>query len=580
MKVKQLLCLATVALTVTVQAQDLNIRVNEKGKVGFVDQSGNEVIKCQYESAMPFSDGTAIVTKSGKSGIIDATGKVLLPLKYTQIASWNSDLYLIKAGKKMGLADHSGKIVLEPVYSHISKANCYGKALIALGGSATSNEGKSYMLNAKYGIIDSKGNVLVTPKYKGLYEFSYDGKDKYPLYEGKGLEYSYHYTVDTLLTDCAYLGFSKNGFAIQSAGIMDGNGNELVKQGLYDFVTQPQDGMTRYYIAKKKQTLCGYHNLNTGESLQVATFDTAIGNMTFWSHGDFIGDIAPVNGETWSFIDKTGKVLRSGYKSLKYSRSTKLWAAQNSSSLWEVFDDKNADVTTLSNYEDINFPANAGDKEVFSVMKDGKYGCINRTGEVIVPFEYEQILSNLYNTLAVKNNGKWGLLSASNDVMIPTEYIGIILPSEYNAEHFWVRKSDSLYYHINLNTKEVSNVGYKAVTNFANGIAHVAPVTMTVNDIPINRAQCFLPNTPKATIDALDISTSIGAFGCLLNTEDVLFFDLPVSTMYKDKVVKEIEKRGNKELTKTEKKKILLDVTKENRSYGLDSTLGEDEWNY
>ena len=156
------------------QAQELKILVNKKGKIGYADLNGNEVIKCQYESAQPFNNGIAIVTKSGKSGIIDATGKVLLPLKYTQILTWNNELYIIKDGKKMGLADHQGKVVLPANYSHISRPNCYGKALVAVGGKATANEKKTYMANAKYGIIDTRGNILVTPKYKGLYEFSFD----------------------------------------------------------------------------------------------------------------------------------------------------------------------------------------------------------------------------------------------------------------------------------------------------------------------------------------------------------------------------------------------------------------------
>ena len=140
MRLKNLLCLGFFALSVNVQAQDLKILVNNKGKVGYADQQGNEVIKCQYESGQPFKNGVAIVTKSGKNGIIDTKGNILLPLKYSQILKWNENLYLIKDGKTMGLADHYGKIILPVSYSHISKPNCYGKALIAQGGKATPNE--------------------------------------------------------------------------------------------------------------------------------------------------------------------------------------------------------------------------------------------------------------------------------------------------------------------------------------------------------------------------------------------------------------------------------------------------------
>lgn len=572
--------MAALALSMNVQAQDLKILVDKKGKIGFADQNGNEVIKCQYESAQPFCDGSAIVTKSGKSGIIDATGEVLLPLKYTQILTWNKELYIIKSGKKMGLANHQGKVVLPANYSYISKPNCYGKALIALGGKATANEKKTYMAHAKYGIIDTKGNILVNPKYKGLYEFSFNGSNKYPYYEGKRLEYSYHNTTDTLVTDCSYLGFSGNGLSIHNAGIMDGNGKELLKAGLYYFVMQPQNGMVRYYNVEKRKTLCGYHNTITGKGFQAAKFDSHIDNINYWTHGDFTGDIAPVNGTSWSFIDKNGTILRSDYTSLKHSQATGLWAAKNSSEKWDVLDEANNNVDALSGFGDINFPTKEGDKEIFSVMKGEVYGCINRTGTVVVPFEYEQALSNTFDAIAVKKDGKWGVVSANNTLLIPTDYAGLILPSERNANHYWVMKADSLYYHLNLSTKNLSNTGYKHVYNYDKEFAYVVPLGMEVEDNQVNRAQLYAPNTAKAAIDALDMSKYKDAFVNIVNTKDEVVFDLPVSTMYMDAIRKEIEKRSGNRLTITEKKNLLLNVTRENRSYDLKSTLGEEEWDY
>lgn len=150
MRLRKILMVASVTFACVAQAQDLTIHVNKKGKVGFVDKNGAEVIKCAYESAYPFSGGYAIVTKSGKSGIIDERGKVVLPLKYTSIMPWNQSLYLIKTDKIQGLASHDGKVVLPTKYSFISKPNCYGKALVAVGGKqSSSSDKKQYMLNAK-----------------------------------------------------------------------------------------------------------------------------------------------------------------------------------------------------------------------------------------------------------------------------------------------------------------------------------------------------------------------------------------------------------------------------------------------
>lgn len=562
------------------QAQDLKIHVNKKGKIGYSDLKGNEVIKCQYESAQPFKEGTAIVTKSGKSGIINTTGKVILPLKYTQILSWNSDLYVIKDGKKMGLADHHGKIVLPVKYSHISRLNCYNKALIAVGGKPTTEEKGTYMKNAKYGIIDNRGNILVNPKYKGLYEFSFDGTGKNPYHQGKRLSYSDHFTKDTLETDCSYLGFSSNNTNVYYAGVMNGRGKMLVKTGLYYFVMQPQSNMARYYNVKKKKTLCGYHNITTGKGFQAAEFDSKIDDIDYWTHGDYIGDIAPVNGTSWSFIDKQGKTLRSGYTDLKHSQTTGLWAAKNDSETWDVFNKANNDVESLSGFQDINFPANEEDKELFSVKKAGKYGCVDRTGTVVIPFEYERTCSNTYDVVLVKKNGKWGALTADNTLLIPAEYKDIVFPKERNAQHFWVKESDDLYHHLNLSTKKISKNGYAVVYNYDNDFAYVVPKDMKVEDNMLNRAQIYPPYTAKKTIDEIEMSKHTDAFVNIVNIKDEMVFDLPVSTLYMGEIRKEIEKRGDKPLTSTEKKNLLLEITKENRSYDLKSTLGEEEWNY
>ena len=140
MKFKLLLLTLSLFIVCGINSQSLKIHVDKKGYVGFVDENGTEVIKCQYSSATPFKNGISIVCKSGKYGCIDKTGAVTLPIKYSQISELNENLYLIKNGKKLGLADKSGIVIHEAKYSMISKFNCYGKAIIALGETLTTYE--------------------------------------------------------------------------------------------------------------------------------------------------------------------------------------------------------------------------------------------------------------------------------------------------------------------------------------------------------------------------------------------------------------------------------------------------------
>lgn len=582
MNPSRFIIVAALALASVAQAQDYKIMVDKKGRVGFADQNGNEVVKCAYESAQPFRNGCAIVTKSGKSGLIDATGKVVLPLKYTQILPWTDKCWLIKNGKTMGLAASDGKVLVDAKYSLISRPNCYGKALIAKGGKATVQDNKTYMKGAKYGIVGSDGKVIIEPSYKGLYEFSWDASGKYPYFEGKRLEFSYHFVTDTLKTDCSYLGFAKNGLNIYGAGILDATGNMVMKTGLYDFVMEPKSGMVRYYIIKKKETLCGYHNLTTGKGMQVKKVDNNINDINFWTHGDFIGDIAPVNGSSWSLIDKTGKQLRTGYQSLIHNLPTNLWAGKNASGKWEVFDDSNSDVPELSGYTSISFPIHKEDAQVISVQKDGgKYGVIDRSGKTVVPFDYDLIYSNSFDFMGVRKDKKSGLLKADGSIVVPAQYAKLYYPEERGTTQFWVMKQDSLFYHYNSLTKKVGKDGYKYVTNFRDGVALAVPVGMKTDDNQVNRALLYAPNTKKETLDKIDMSKHQGGyFGFLVAEDDKVVMDRPVTTMYQEAVIKKIRERGQDKLTESDKKAILLDVTTENRSYDLKSTLDENEWNY
>lgn len=581
MKLKILFVLVlAMCLNVNIQAQELYISVDKKGKVGFVDKSGNLVIKNIYDTAMPFRNGFSIVSKGGKTGIIDETGKNLLPLKYSQITDWTNNLLLVKSDKLMGLVDYSGKIVLPVKYTHISKINSYGKALITLGGKATTAEKKTYMANAKYGIIDNNGQIIISPIYKGLYEFSYEGKNKLPYYEGMRLEYSYHFITDTLKTNCEFLGYSSNGNSIYNAGILDQTGKEVLKSGLYTFCMLPKSNMVRYYKESKKETICGYYDLNTGKSFEAAKFKNSINDMNYWSHGDFIENIAPVNGESWSIIDRNGNMLRTGYQSLIHSEQTKLWAAKNAANKWDVFSDKNEDIKSLSGFEEIRFISNPEDKELFTVKKDSQYGCITRDGVIVVPFEYDKILTNQFGVIPVMKDQKWGALSENNNTIIPLDYSNLILPIARNTDHFWVMKSDSLFYHYNAITKNTSSEGYKNVFNFSNSIACVTPSNIEIENNQINKAQLFKENTEQSIIDNANVQDSKDAFFIIIDTNDNVIFDLPVSAYYLEYVKDAIAKNNYRKLTKSEERCILLEATLSNRSYNIKSKLTEDDWNY
>lgn len=585
MKQKMLYCVAALLFATSGVAQDLKIKVNEKGKVGFVDKSGNEVVKCMYESAMPFKGNVAVVTKGGKSGFIDKTGNVVLPLKYEKISSWGNGMYMIESGKQKGLADKEGNVVLDAKYSQISKPNCYGKALITLGGKSTSitaststvngkttSVNKNYMYNAKYGIIDAEGKVLVEAVYKGLYEFV-------PLIDNCSVpvDFSFHYIGDTLKTDCSYMAICKS-VPSSSPGVIDVNGNVLLEWGTYSSVSKPSDNMIKYTVESKKEIKCGYYNIETKTGFEVAKFAKPL-TVTGETHTDFHGKLAAVTGDTWRFVDKSGNVAREGYASVTYSDNLNLWVAKKSDGKCEVIDSNGETVEALSGYENIGLPTIKGDKEIFSVSKGGKYGCISRNGDVVVPFEYEMAHGVRYGLIFVKKAGKWGAITEDNRIRVPIEYNDIVFPVQFNSTHLFVKKSDGYFYHYNSETNKLSDKALQSVfSSFKNGLAFVRPKELKVDSSIVNRALMCEPNTPIATVIATKFNEK--EFGYLLSTDDNYVMDLPLTRLYYKEIADEIEKREFKPFTDGEKKNLILRLTGGNRSYNLNTVIEETEWNY
>lgn len=83
--------------------------------------------------------------------------------------------------------------------------------------------------------------------------------------------------------------------------------------------------------------------------------------------------------------------------------------------------------------------------------KDNKFGFIDRTGKVIIPFMYNDgYPSGKY--LAVKKDDKWGIITIDNKIILPFEYATISSIGEKTA---WVAKDENeSTYEIDLATKQ------------------------------------------------------------------------------------------------------------------------------
>jgi len=91
--------------------------VREGGYYGYLDVTGRFVILPEFDWAEPFSEGLAAVNKDGHFFYIDRSGKAAFRCPYSAVSSFQHHIAMVQtAGKHWGLIDHHGHLVLDTLY--------------------------------------------------------------------------------------------------------------------------------------------------------------------------------------------------------------------------------------------------------------------------------------------------------------------------------------------------------------------------------------------------------------------------------------------------------------------------------
>ena len=566
-----LLCLLGMAGSLF--AQELSIKVDERGKAGYVDASGAEVVACKYDAAYPFVNGFGKVMKGEKFGLVDKTGAEAVPVKYQEI-TYNDkyNLYVVKAGKKFGVLDGNAQELVKAQYTYISDFNCYGKALIASGGK-TMNDAqakKNYLFTAKYGVLNADGTIAIPAKYKGLYEFSQVINEN-SVGAGLQMQKRTYYFGDTLTTDCQYVGYDAKGWSTNNAGILDDKGNIVIKPNQAQYLFKPQGGMARFYTYSSKNPHfdIGYINLETQQ--QSVLLSVSGKTASYDLSTDFMDNIAAVAKDgVWNIVDRNSSIVKSGYKSLAKGTNSGIWCAITSAGKCDFFDKEGKPLLEGTEYTGVNFTKSTEslDAQYLAVAKDGKWGLIDRTNKVYIPFEYDYALASSYGWVPVKKDGKWGMKTVQNEVLVPTEYADITTPSVNNPSALYVQKADKLWYVYNIAKKRDMGRGYKAAGGFVDGIAWARTSDMNV---PSN--QVYQALSPKAEINADN-------FGYIIDDEghELVKEPMPISNIASIREL--ILQKGKHPLTQNETKNLLLKLSVGQRHYLLNTKIEEENWDY
>lgn len=307
------------------------------GKWGFINKDGKEVIKAQYDSVTAFSCGLAAVGIGGKFGYINTDGELVIPMEFDAAALFSEDIALVYVNKSYSYINKKGDLLFGRSFEYAD--NFYdGRAL--------------FSENEKYGYIDNKGEVVIKPQYKSASRFS---EGLAPVVDEKSGLCGFINTKGKLVIDFLYTeaGAFKDGIARMG---VDGSICYINKKGKLLLRTNMKsdsfsEGYARY---TNDNDAFGFIDI-TGQTVIASTYSYA---------GSFSNGLAfACNDE-----GKVGYINTSG----EYVIEPK----------YELF------------YSDKKVGFDFSDDGYVIVVKNKKFGVIDKKGNVILECKYDGLAGN------------------------------------------------------------------------------------------------------------------------------------------------------------------------------------------
>lgn len=318
--------------------------------------------------------------------------------------------------KKYGFIDNMGNIIAEPIYDYT-----YYTSYASCGDNSGFSEGLACVCkDGKWGYIDKKGNEIIEFKYPYADNF-YEGLAAVSLKEGGKVGYinkSGELVIKESF-DIAYQFY--NGVAIVKINdkyyFIDTLGN-IVRELDYDSIDLGRYDYEWKYsgiIRVEKNGLVGAIYVKNGEIKVIvepkysylSAFGTADGQANFSTS---------TKNETCGVIDISGKeIIRFEGKAL-HVLSEGRYAASNYNGKWGYLD-QSGNVIIPFKYDEVE-----GFNNGLAVVKlNQKSGLIDRDGKEVLQFDFDSIKVT-DNNIVVEENGKWYLLDCQTLKKISNEY--------------------------------------------------------------------------------------------------------------------------------------------------------------
>lgn len=388
--------------------------INEKDEQLFTDYEQVEAIE-NYDSSnnLWYASGILKVSKDGKWGVIDTKGNVIIDCTYDDITALKGveNSLLTEVDGKYGVVDYVGSVIIENKYESIEPlADTYENGYIVENAdgkygvitytktAAVAEEfddiknvygnGKYYVVKEgnNWEVIDTDANKYLEGEYDDIVDINGENAivsndNKYgvvAISDGKNI-IDMNYDSITYASGDKYIVSSDSKY-----GVIDANGNVLLEPSYTNIVYRNAAG---FYEASTEN---GTSDLLDSD-LNVKLSDVIISELNTSSGYVKVRQDGEYKYYNFRFEERPSTDVLSG---------NTIFLSRNEDGMYG-FVDRNGNVVTDYIYED------ATEQNAFgfaSVKKDGLWGAINSRGQIAVSPAH-----NLDNNILVEFIGKWHL---------------------------------------------------------------------------------------------------------------------------------------------------------------------------
>ncbi len=442
-------------------------------KIGLINLEGEVIANPIYETieGLPYKEGELLVKLDGKYGVINNKGNNLVEPEYDQITVDNYTTeedgykragYIVsnttEDGYRYGYVDVDGNLLLEPAYTEISRItnikdgnNIY--LIVAQNGQyglvknqepIIKNEYQSISYNSesntltlektkRYGVATLDGEVIIPTEFTqidstGIYIYATDVDGNVKAYKEDGTPAEIDSNVYILNTENENYQIKIDNTQGTSYSILNQAGEQITKQN-YSYINYLYDN---YFIVSVTGGKVGVIN-DKEEPIIEIQYDS----IEKVEGTDYIITRLSQNSST-QLYDKNFKQLCEMTNAIIKKEDNYI----------KIYNDTETKYFDLEGNEKQNTDI-FSDNQIYAKSKDGKWGFVDKSGNVVVDYIYDKAADlNSYGYAGIELDGKWGVVDTSGKVIVePTYTFNVQTEPQFIKDYYRVEYGYGEFYY-------------------------------------------------------------------------------------------------------------------------------------